>query len=162
MKKLSRSKIIAVFALVGLVFATANCGTILYPERKGQESGNIDVEVLVMDCLWLLVGVVPGVVALVVDFTTGAIYEPAMTVQANKDTRLSFRIRDAAPVDAAVEVVLEDALGDSRVLMQREVEKGESINEVMIDLPEDTTPGEYTLAVNVDGNQSAVWNLSVN
>jgi len=161
MKKLSRSRMVAVFAVAGLVFAAVSCGTILYPERKGQEGGDIDVGVLVMDCLWLIAGVIPGVVALVVDFSTGAIYEPSMSVMANPDTKLNFRLRDPAPLDARVEVVLEDASGVEQVLMERELKTGAVIDEVMIGLPQDTAPGEYTLAVEVNGNRSAAWNLLI-
>jgi hypothetical protein len=52
------------------------CGTILYPERRGQSSGRVDVGVAVMDGLWCVVFLVPGVVAFIVDFSNGAIYEP--------------------------------------------------------------------------------------
>jgi len=31
----------------------------------------------------------------------------------------------------------------------------------MIGLPQDTAPGEYTLAVEVNGNRSAAWNLLI-
>ncbi len=50
------------------------CGYFLHPERRGAQSGAIDGATMVMDCLWLLAGIVPGVVALVVDFSSGAIY----------------------------------------------------------------------------------------
>lgn len=50
------------------------CGYILYPERRGRRSGTIDAGVAVMDALWLLLFLVPGIVAFVVDFSTGAIY----------------------------------------------------------------------------------------
>ena len=64
--------------LVSLVlfFGVNSCGTILYPERRGQTSGKIDVGVALMDGLGLLLFVVPGVIAFVVDFSTGAIYLP--------------------------------------------------------------------------------------
>jgi hypothetical protein len=50
------------------------CGYLLHPERRGIQSGSIDGATMVMDCLWLLAGIVPGVVALVVDFSSGGIY----------------------------------------------------------------------------------------
>lgn len=59
-----------------LFFGVNSCGTILYPERRGQTSGKIDVGVALMDGLGLLLFVVPGVIAFVVDFSTGAIYLP--------------------------------------------------------------------------------------
>jgi len=52
---------------------TASCGYVLYPERKGN-SGNIDTLPFVVDLLWLLPGLVPGVICLIVDFTTGCVY----------------------------------------------------------------------------------------
>jgi hypothetical protein len=52
------------------------CGTLIYPERRGQKTGNVDVGIALLDALWLIVFIVPGVVAFAVDFTTGAIYLP--------------------------------------------------------------------------------------
>jgi hypothetical protein len=54
--------------------STVSCGYILHPERRGNRGGAIDGATMVMDLLWLLVGVIPGVVALIVDFSSGAIY----------------------------------------------------------------------------------------
>lgn len=58
-----------------LVQATA-CGTLLYPERRGQTSGKIDPGVAVLDGVGLLVFLIPGLIAFGVDFSTGAIYLP--------------------------------------------------------------------------------------
>lgn len=65
---------IALAATLAMTTASLGCGYILHPERRGARSGTIDGLTLLFDCLWLLVGIVPGVVALVVDFTSGAIY----------------------------------------------------------------------------------------
>ena len=61
---------------VGLAFFLASCGTLLYPERRGQPAGRLDVGVVALDGVGLLVFLVPGVIAFVVDFATGAIYLP--------------------------------------------------------------------------------------
>ncbi len=53
-----------------------SCGTLFYPERRGQTSGRIDGGVAVMDGLLFLLFIIPGVVALVVDFGNGTIYAP--------------------------------------------------------------------------------------
>lgn len=66
-------KLLSLLVCAGLG-AQLGCGTILYPERRGTTGGQVDVGVAVMDCLWLLAGVVPGVVFLIVDFSNGAIY----------------------------------------------------------------------------------------
>ena len=63
--------------MMTLVVQLTACGTLMYPERRGQKSGEIDVKIAVFDGLGLLFGIIPGVVAYVVDFSTGAIYLPA-------------------------------------------------------------------------------------
>jgi copper chaperone CopZ len=59
-----------------LVVQLAGCGTILYPERKGQRDGRIDVGVAVLDGIGLLFFIIPGVIAYAVDFSNGTIYLP--------------------------------------------------------------------------------------
>jgi hypothetical protein len=61
---------------IGLAFFLASCGTLLYPERRGQPVGRLDVGVVALDGVGLLLFLVPGVIAFVVDFATGAIYLP--------------------------------------------------------------------------------------
>src|SRR4030042_1670528 len=71
-----------ILAVLGVVISAvlmmelAGCGTILYPERKGQKDGRIDPGIAVLDGLGLLFFIIPGVIAFAVDFTTGAIYLP--------------------------------------------------------------------------------------
>ena len=62
--------------LVALALFQMSCGTILYPERKGQKGGQLDVAVILLDGACLLVFIIPGVIAFAVDFATGAIYLP--------------------------------------------------------------------------------------
>jgi hypothetical protein len=71
-----RTRLLAVSVTAALTAPVAGCGTILYPERRGQTSGHVDVGVAVMDGLWLLMFIVPGVVAFIVDFGNGTVYEP--------------------------------------------------------------------------------------
>lgn len=52
------------------------CGTILYPERRGQRGGRIDPAVAIMDGIGVLLFVIPGLAAFAVDFATGAICLP--------------------------------------------------------------------------------------
>jgi len=61
---------------VGLAMTTASfgCGYILHPERRGNRGGTVDGMSLLFDLLWLIPGLIPGIVALIVDFTSGAIY----------------------------------------------------------------------------------------
>jgi hypothetical protein len=56
------------------VLSGMGCGYVLYPERRGRAGGRIDPGIAVMDALWLLLFLIPGIVAFVVDFSSGAIY----------------------------------------------------------------------------------------
>jgi len=75
--------LICVVVSVVMITQLYGCGTLIYPERRNQTTGNIDVGVTLLDGLWLLVFIIPGVVALAVDFTTGAIYLPGGTKRAS-------------------------------------------------------------------------------
>lgn len=59
-----------------LILQLAGCGTIMYPERKGQKSGRLDSGVVILDALGLLFFFIPGVIAFAVDFSNGTIYLP--------------------------------------------------------------------------------------
>ena len=59
-----------------LVTQLTACGSVFYPERRGQISGEIDPGVAILNGIGLLFYVVPGLIAFAVDFTTGAIYFP--------------------------------------------------------------------------------------
>ena len=91
-----------------ILLGSTSCGTILYPERRGQPAGEIDVGVAVLDGLGLLLFLVPGVIAFAVDFSTGAIYLPPETA------RLEFDPRGMAN--------MEMILTDQRPLSQRQIE----------------------------------------
>lgn len=71
----SRKAVGAILVLALLV--QTGCGTILYPERRGQKGGRIDAGVAVLDGIGLLFFILPGVIAFAVDFVTGAIYIPS-------------------------------------------------------------------------------------
>ena len=55
------------------------CGTLMYPERRGQRGDRIDAGVAILDGLGLLFGIIPGVIAFAVDFSNGTIYLPHRT-----------------------------------------------------------------------------------
>jgi hypothetical protein len=67
------------------LLSVASCGTLLYPERRGQTGGRIDAGVAVMDGIGLLFFIVPGAIAFIVDFSTGAIYLPSSSSQLDLD-----------------------------------------------------------------------------
>ena len=64
----------------GLRLALTGCGAFIHSERVGQSHSNeIDWKIAALDALGLLLFFIPGVVAFVVDFSTGAIYLPLAT-----------------------------------------------------------------------------------
>ena len=64
-------------SLVAVTLANiAACGTIIYPERRGQAGGRIDPAIAILDGTGLLFFIIPGVIAFAVDFSNGSIYLP--------------------------------------------------------------------------------------
>ena len=63
--------------LVSMLLPIAGCGTIFWPERKGQPAGRLDPKVVALDAVGLLLFFIPGVIAFAVDFNNGTIYLPS-------------------------------------------------------------------------------------
>ena len=59
-----------------LTGSLTGCGTILYPERRGQPAGPLDWKIVGLNSIGLLFFFVPGVIAFAVDFINGTIYLP--------------------------------------------------------------------------------------
>jgi hypothetical protein len=62
-----------------LIAQLVGCGTLMYPERRGQKGGRIDVGVAVLDGIGLLFFIIPGLIAYAIDFSEGTIYLPGTT-----------------------------------------------------------------------------------
>ncbi|MDR5898826.1 hypothetical protein QC823_07470 [Halomonas vilamensis] len=104
------------------VVALSGCGTLFYPERKGQMSGNVDPVVAIANGVGLLFFIVPGVIAYAVDFSNGTIYLPNQN-SASIDVE---RLQDVNDV-VALETLLSQKAGqpvrlDNELLMVEEVE----------------------------------------
>jgi hypothetical protein len=70
-------KVLSVIILGVLLIQIVGCGTIFYPERRGQTvHGGIDIVVAIADSAWFLAYIIPGFVAWGVDLYTGAVYLP--------------------------------------------------------------------------------------
>lgn len=90
----------------------AACGTLLYPERRGQTEGRIDPGIAILDGVALLLFIIPGLIAFGIDFTTGAIYLPPgeANQQLREDNDTPMRVvyappdrRDTESIEAIVE-----------------------------------------------------------
>lgn len=71
-----RTRILGGLLAVALTTQLSACGSLFFPDRRGQIEGQVDFLVVGLDAIGLLFYVIPGVVAYAVDFTTGAIYLP--------------------------------------------------------------------------------------
>lgn len=102
------SSAILLATLVAFGAASTGCAYILYPERRNtnRTGGRIDTVPLVVDILLFLPGLVPGAVALAIDFTTGAIYTTGggSALAAGGEVAVKLPPSDK-PVQASVAVV---------------------------------------------------------
>jgi hypothetical protein len=71
-----QSRVIGGVITVTLFTQLTACGTLFFPDRRGQIEGRVDPVVVALDAIGLLFGVIPGLIAFGVDFATGAIYLP--------------------------------------------------------------------------------------
>jgi len=67
---------LTITVIMAFLLQITACGTLMYPERKGQTGGKIDAGVAVLDGLGLLLFIIPGAIAFIVDFSNGTIYLP--------------------------------------------------------------------------------------
>ena len=74
LRKLDR--IFNIIICSALTIQLVGCGTLMYPERKGQREGRIDVGVALLDGVGLFFFLIPGIIAYAVDFSNGTIYLP--------------------------------------------------------------------------------------
>ncbi|MFC0668579.1 polyribonucleotide nucleotidyltransferase [Azotobacter chroococcum] len=72
----TRTRIMGGLLAVALTTQLSACGSLFFPDRRGQIDGQIDYLVAGLDAVGLLFYIIPGVIAFAVDFTTGAIYLP--------------------------------------------------------------------------------------
>lgn len=71
------SRVLSSLLVAALLSQITACGTLLYPERRGQIEGKIDPVVAGMDAIGILFFVIPGLIAFGIDFASGAIYLPS-------------------------------------------------------------------------------------
>ncbi len=70
------NNIFCIFICLVLIFNAAGCGYFLYPDRRGQTGGRLDVGIAILDGVGLFFFIIPGLIAYAVDFTSGTIYLP--------------------------------------------------------------------------------------
>lgn len=81
----TRRRFLLATSAMALASSVSSCGTIIYPERKGQIDGRIDPSIAILDGLGLLLFLIPGVIAFAVDFSNGTIYLPGTQTSKAED-----------------------------------------------------------------------------
>ncbi|HEX3902387.1 MAG TPA: hypothetical protein VH853_06015 [Polyangia bacterium] len=133
------------------------CGYILHPERRGIQSGVIDGATMVMDILWLIPGIIPGVVALVVDFSSGGIYASGtrrVALRLSPDGRVALQVPHMARpgrVELRLVTASHEVLAHQTVLVGPGHSKGEWV-ELQLGAP---AKGPVYLEVETESGQSA-------
>jgi hypothetical protein len=109
-KKLTKISYVSVCAV--LVFQLVGCGTIMYPERKGQKSGKIDAGVAILDGIGLLFFLIPGVIAFAVDFNNGTIYLPGTAMNTlDPNTIKQVKFDPKVSTRASIERMIKEETG---------------------------------------------------
>ncbi len=117
-----------------LIFQLVGCGTIMYPERKGQKAGRIDMGVALLDGLGLLFFLIPGVIAFAVDFNNGTIYLPGTSISSLELKNIKqVKFDPKSSSIASVEKIIKRETGYKIALYQSNmnISKLKSIDEMM-------------------------------
>ena len=108
------------FRLIGSVLVATlltqitACGSIFYPDRRGQIDGKIDPAIAVLDAVGLLFYVIPGLIAFGVDFATGAIYfEPGKSAQVAPEKLQQAIGADGKVDNTKLQTIIEHETGRS-------------------------------------------------
>ena len=122
----------AIALTTALTVTTVSCGYVLHPERRGNPGGTIAGGTLVMDLLWLIVGVVPGVVFLIVDFTSGAMYvNGRVAMRATSTGDVAVKLNDSK---SARTLELRLVTASKRVLDRKFAEVGPTVHSESVEL----------------------------
>jgi len=157
-----KGRVLVAFVLVVFTLAVSGCGTILYPERKTAALSNeLDTGVVIMDCLWLLAGIIPGVIAILVDHSTGAWYLPESEVGLSPGDTVLVNIQGPAPADCQVTLGLLSASGEELTpKASARATKGKELDgPLSLTIPSGMETGGARLVLTVDGREQAYWTV---
>jgi hypothetical protein len=141
---------ISLLLVVVFILVSTSCGTILYPERRGQPAGRIDAGVAVLDGIGLLLFFIPGVIAFAVDFATGAIYLPPdssrrhVTPSDLQNARVA-QIDPASLTRSKIESLVEQQIGQDVELTSSDIRVAKVVSGrdlIWGEIPEVLTPSQ--------------------
>lgn len=105
-------RVIGTTLVATLLAQLAGCGTLFWPDRRGQIEGQIDPLIAVLDAVGLLFYIIPGVIAFGVDIATGAIYLPSGTHVQVDPAKLRPAVEPDGSINRArLQAILQQELG---------------------------------------------------
>jgi hypothetical protein len=108
------SRVIGGVLVAALLTQMTACGSIFFPDRRGQIDGKVDPVVIGLDAIGLLFYIIPGLIAFGVDFATGAIYLPGGSTAQINPVKLQPAIKADGSIDnSKLQAILESELGRS-------------------------------------------------
>jgi hypothetical protein len=108
------SRVIGGVLVAALLTQMTACGSIFFPDRRGQIDGKVDPLVIGLDAIGLLFYIIPGLIAFGVDFATGAIYLPGGSTAQVTPEKLQPAIKADGSIDnSKLQAILEKELGRS-------------------------------------------------
>jgi hypothetical protein len=171
-KEIFKKRLFILVVLAAFIITATGCGYIMYPERRhGKLTHEIDGMVVLFDCLWLIPGIIPGVVALVVDGASGTWYyseeewdeiqsESSMNIQPGQ--KLEVDIHGIAPADAKVTLSLLDNEGRQVTsIVEAHSTAGKDLAPLIVKVPQQLDYSELALVLAVNDQQQCCWNLDV-
>lgn len=120
-----QSRVIGGAVAVALLTQLSACGTLFYPDRRGQIQGQVDPVVVALDAIGILFYVIPGLIAFGIDFATGAIYLPNGHYSMAPETLKQAVDADGTVDNAKLKALIETHTGhslpldDPRLIQQR-------------------------------------------
>ncbi len=101
-----------------LAAASAGCGTLMYPERRGQSrTGGIDWTVAGMDAIGLVLFLVPGVIAFAVDYHNGSLFLPEGSASTSgKRTLRTVKLSGPHPTREVIAAAVSSQTGEQLAL----------------------------------------------
>ena len=98
--------------IAALLTQITACGTLFYPDRRGQIEGKIDPVIVALDAVGILFYVIPGLIAFGIDFASGAIYLPGGSTAQVSPEKLNEAIGADGKVDnTRLQAIIESELG---------------------------------------------------
>jgi hypothetical protein len=108
------TRIIGGVLAASLLTQLTACGTLFFPDRRGQIEGRIDPVVAALDAVGILFYVIPGLIAFGIDFATGAIYLPGGTSAQVDPQELQNLVDADGQIDnAKLKALIEQSTGHS-------------------------------------------------